>query len=220
MKRPVCDIAFTLAVKAAQTAQGSRTAYEKMEQCGGWQNRVTAELAEFIAGRDSFYLGTVNSDGYPYIQHRGGPKGFLKVFDDRTLAFADFVGNAQYNSVGNLDENDKVFLFLLDYPNRRRIRIWGTAKVIEDDQKLLNRLADEEYRGKPERAFVITISAWDINCPQHIEPRWTEDEIAPLVEELRSLTKSLEEENRRLREELAQCNASTKNGSKRTSNEY
>ena len=162
MKRPVSDIAFTPAVKAAQTVRGSRTAYEKMEQRGGWQNRVTAELAEFIADRDSFYLGTVNSDGHPYIQHRGGPKGFLKVLDDRTFAFADFVGNAQYISVGNLDENDKAFLFLMDYPNRHRIKIWGTAKVIENDQELLNRLADKEYRGKPEGAFVITISAWDI----------------------------------------------------------
>lgn len=214
MKRPVSDIAFTPAVKAAQTARGSRTAYEKMEQRGGWLNRVTAELAEFIADRDSFYLGSVNSDGHPYIQHRGGPKGFLKVLDDRTLAFADFVGNAQYISVGNLDENDKVFLFLMDYPNRRRIKIWGTAKVIEDDHNLLNRLADEEYRAKPERAFVVKISAWDINCPQHIKPRWTEEEIAPRVGDLRRLTKSLEQENQRLREELSRCCVSTSEESK------
>jgi predicted pyridoxine 5'-phosphate oxidase superfamily flavin-nucleotide-binding protein len=214
VKRPVSDIAFTPAVKAAQTVRGSRTAFEKMEQRGGWQNRVTAELAEFIADRDSFYLGTVNSDGHPYIQHRGGPKGCLTVLDDRTLAFADFVGNAQYISVGNLDENDKVFLFLMDYPNRRRIKIWGTAKVIEDDQELLNRLADKEYRAKPERAFVITISAWDINCPQHITPRWTEEEFTPRDENLQRLTKSLERENQRLREELSRCCMSTFNESK------
>jgi predicted pyridoxine 5'-phosphate oxidase superfamily flavin-nucleotide-binding protein len=216
VKRPVSDIAFTPAIKAAQSTRGSRTAYEKMEQRGGWQNRATPELKAFIAVRDSFYLGTVNSDGHPYIQHRGGPKGFLKFLNDRTLAFADFVGNAQYISVGNLDENDKVFLFLMDYPNRRRIKIWGTARVVEDDQELLNRLADVEYRGKPERAFVVTISAWDVNCPQHIKPRWTEKEIAPQVEELQSLTRSLEEENQRLREELAQCSLSTKNGTKST----
>jgi predicted pyridoxine 5'-phosphate oxidase superfamily flavin-nucleotide-binding protein len=205
VKRRVSDIAFTPAVKAAQTAHGSRPAYEKMEQRGGWQNRITAELKEFVADRDSFYLGTVNSDGHPYIQHRGGPKGFLKVLNDRTLAFADFVGNAQYISVGNLDENDKVFLFLMDYPNRRRIKIWGIAKVIENDQELLNRLTDEEYRGKPERAFVVIISAWDINCPQHIKPRWTEEEFATRVQNLQRLTNSLEQENQRLREELSRC---------------
>lgn len=217
MKRPVSDIAFTPAVKAAQTARGSRTAYEKMVQHGGWQNRVTAELAEFIADRDSFYLGTANSAGHPYIQHRGGPKGFLKVLDDRTLAFADFVGNAQYISVGNLDENDKAFLFLMDYPNRRRIKIWGTAKLIEDDQELLKQVTEEGYRGTPERVFVFTILAWDINCPQHIKARWTEGEIATLVDDLRSLTKSLEKENQRLREELARCNVSTINESKSVS---
>ena len=217
MKRPVSDIAFTPAVKAAQIVRGSRTAYEKMEQRGGWQNQVTAELAEFIADRDSFYLGTVNSDGHPYIQHRGGPKGFLKVLDNRALAFADFAGNAQYISVGNLDENNKAFIFLMDYPNRRRIKIWGTANIIEGDPELLKRVTDEGYRGKPERAFVFTISAWDINCPQHIKPRWAEGEIAPLVEDLRSLTKSLEEENQRLREALARCSVSTINESTRTS---
>ncbi len=199
MTRPISDIAFTPAVKAAQQQRGSREVYGKMEQRGGWHDRVTTELAEFVAQRDSFYLGTATADGQPYIQHRGGPKGFLKVLDERTLAFADFVGNAQYISIGNLDENDKAFIFLMDYPNRRRIKVWGTAQVVEDDAELLARLTDSNYRGKPQRAFVFHVQAWDINCPQHIKPRWTEEEVGPLVEELRSRVAELEQENRRLR---------------------
>ena len=170
-----------------------------MEQRGGWQNRVTTDLAEFIAQRDSFYLGTASADGQPYIQHRGGPKGFLKVLDEQTLAFADFVGNAQYISIGNLDENKKAFIFLMDYPNRRRIKIWGSAKVIEGDEALLNQLADPNYRGKPERAFVFHVEAWDVNCPQHIEPRWTEEEISPVIDKLRARIEELEAENAQLR---------------------
>ncbi len=202
MKRPISDIAFTTAVKVAQEQRGSREAYTRMEQRGGWQSKVTADLAEFIAQRDSFYLSTASAEGQPYIQHRGGPKGFLKVLDEQTLAFADFVGNAQYISIGNLDENDKAFIFLMDYPNRRRIKIWGTAKVVEGDDELLDRLVDAEYRGKPQRAFVFQVEAWDVNCPQHIKPRWTEEEISPVVDELRARVDQLADENRRLREEL------------------
>ena len=199
MKRPISDIAFTQAVKAAQEQRGSRETYARMEQRGGWQDKVTADLAEFIAQRDSFYLATASADGQPYIQHRGGAKGFLKVLDEHTLAFADFVGNAQYISIGNLDENDKAFIFLMDYPNRRRIKIWGTAKVVEGDDELLHRLVDSEYGGKPQRAFVFHVRAWDVNCPQHIRPRWTEEEIAPAVDELRARVEELERENARLR---------------------
>ena len=199
MKRPISDVAFTPAVKAAQEQRGSREAYGRMEQRGGWQNKVTPDLAEFIAERDSFYLATASADGQPYIQHRGGPKGFLKVLDEHTLAFADFVGNAQYISIGNLDENNKAFIFLMDYPNRRRIKIWGTAKVVEEDDELLSRLIDSDYRGKPERAIVFQVQAWDVNCPQHIKPRWTEEELAPVVDELRARVDQLEAENARLR---------------------
>jgi hypothetical protein len=199
MNGPISDIAFTPSVKAAQEKRGSREAYARMEQRGGWQDKVTADLAAFIAERDSFYLATATPDGQPYIQHRGGPKGFLKVIDDQTLAFADFVGNAQYISTGNLDENNKAFIFLMDYPNRRRIKIWGTAKVVEDKDELLEQLADPEYRGKPERAFVFQIEAWDVNCPQHIEPRWTEAEISPVIDELRTRIEELEAENAQLR---------------------
>jgi len=198
MNQPVSDIAFTPSVKAAQQQRGSREAYEKMEQRGGWRNKVTGELAEFLAERDSFYLGTASADGQPYIQHRGGARGFLKVLDDRTLAFADFIGNAQYISTGNLDENNKAYIFLMDYPNRRRIKIWGTAKVVEGDPELLNRLTDPDYSGKPERAFVFHVEAWDVNCPQHIRPRWTEEEISPLIEELKARIAELETENARL----------------------
>ena len=203
MKVPISDIAFTPAVKAAQQQRGSREAYSRMEQRGGWQDKVTEDLAEFLAQRDSFYLGTASADGQPYIQHRGGPKGFLKVLDEQTLAFADFVGNAQYISIGNLDENDKAYIFLMDYPNRRRIKIWGTAQVVEEDEQLLNMLSDPQYRGKPERAIVFHLEAWDVNCPQHIQPRWTEEELAPLVEDLRTRVDELENENRQLRDQLA-----------------
>jgi predicted pyridoxine 5'-phosphate oxidase superfamily flavin-nucleotide-binding protein len=199
MKSPISDIAFTPAVRAAQEQRGSRKAYAKMEERGGWQNKVTGDLVEFIAQRDSFYLATASAKGQPYIQHRGGAKGFLKVLDEHTLAFADFVGNAQYISTGNLDENNKAFIFLMDYPNRRRIKIWGTAKVVEGDDELIDRLTDVDYRGKPQRAFVFQVEAWDVNCPQHINPRWTEQEISPVVDEMRARIEQLEEENRQLR---------------------
>lgn len=200
MIRPVSDIAFTPSVKAAQQLRGSRESYERMEQRGGWKNKVTPDLATFIADRDSFYLGTASREGQPYIQHRGGPKGFLKVIDEATLGFADFVGNAQYISVGNLDENSKAFIFLMDYPNRRRIKIWGRAEVVEGDSTLLQKLSDTDYAGRPERAIIFHIKAWDVNCPQHILPRWSEAEQASVVESLQSRIVELERENRQLRE--------------------
>ena len=158
------------------------------------------ELRDFIAERDSFYFGTATSNGQPYIQHRGGPRGFLKVLDDNTLAFADFGGNAQYISVGNMDENDKGFIFLMDYANRRRIKIWGTAKYVEDDQQLFTSLADDEYGGRVERAIVFQVYAWDTNCPQHIKPRFTEDELAPMIAEYQRRIRELEAEVQRLGE--------------------
>ena len=194
------DIAFTSSVKAAQAQRGSRAAYAKVEQRGGWQTEVTPELSEFIAQRDSFYLGTASANGQPYIQHRGGPKGFLKVLDERKLAFADFTGNAQYISVGNLDENNKAFLFLMDYPNRRRIKIWGTSEIVEGNTALLHQLNDASYQGSPERAVLFHIEAWDVNCPQHITPRWSEQEFAPIVDSLKSRIEILERENAQLRE--------------------
>ena len=171
-----------------------------MEQRGGWEDKVTPDLAAFLAERDSFYLGTASADGRPYIQHRGGPKGFLKVIDEKTIGFSDFVGNAQYISVGNLDENNKAFIFLMDYPNRRRIKIWGTSEIVENNEDLLQQLTVDDYNGKPQRSFLFHIEAWDANCPQHIIPRWTEDELSPVVDSLKARVTELEQENRRLRE--------------------
>ena len=184
MSTPISDIAFTPAVKGIQKRKGSRKGYARMEERGGWSDRVDSDLEAFIAERDSFYLGTASADGRPYIQHRGGPKGFLKVLDESTLAFADFAGNRQYISMGNLSENDRAYLFLMDYPNRRRVKIWGRAEVVEDDAALLDRLVDPAYDSRPERVFVFHIEAWDTNCPQHIRPRFTEEEVAPLIEKL------------------------------------
>jgi len=199
MIRPVSDIAFTPAVKRAQEIRGSRDSYQRMEQRGGWEQEVTPELAAFIDERDSFYMATASADGQPYIQHRGGEKGFLKVIDNKTLAFADFVGNAQYISVGNLDENNKAFIFLMDYTNRRRIKLWGTASVIEDDAELLRHVTNPSYSGKPERVIVFSVEAWDVNCPQHITPRWTKEEQSAAFTVLENRIAELEEENELLR---------------------
>ena len=173
----VSDVAFTPAVKAQQVRLGSRSAYERMENRGGWSDSVTPELAAFIAERDSFYLGTASADGQPYIQHRGGPRGFLKVLDEHTLGFADFSGNAQYISLGNLMENEKAFIFLMDYPNRKRIKIWGSARYVEEDPEWLSRLVVPGYDSRPERAIIFAVRAWDLNCPQHITPRYTVEEL-------------------------------------------
>ncbi len=194
MREHVSDVAFTPAVKAAQARNGSRAAYARMEEKRGWQNAVTPELAAFIAERDSFYLATASAAGHPYIQHRGGPTGFLKVLGERTLGFADFGGNRQYITVGNLSENDKAYIFLMDYANRRRIKIWGRARVVEDDPELLDRLVDPAYEARPERAVVFEIEAWDVNCPQHITRRYTDAEITAAVAPLRRRIAELEAE--------------------------
>ena len=170
MTRP-SDVAFTETVKAIQTRKGSRQAYARMEQRGGWETEINDELAAFIGEQTSFFLATANADGQPYIQHRGGPKGFLRVLDGSTLAFADVRGNRQYISLGNLEENAKVHLFLIDYAHRRRVKIWGEATVVEDDPVLLAKLTPSDYDAKAERAFVIRVVAWDENCPQHIPQR-------------------------------------------------
>ena len=192
MTTNISDIAFTDSVKAIQERKGSRDAYAKMDAKGGWSDEISDELTSFIETRDSFYLGTASASGQPYIQHRGGNKGFLKALDDRTLAFADYAGNRQYISIGNLFENDRAYLFLMDYPNRRRVKIWGRAEVVENDRDLLARLVDPDYKARPERVFLFHIEAWDVNCPQHIRPRFTEEEITPLIEGLKQRIKSLE----------------------------
>jgi predicted pyridoxine 5'-phosphate oxidase superfamily flavin-nucleotide-binding protein len=192
MSEYVSDIAFTPAVKLLQEEKGSRRAYANMEESHGWQTTITDDLASFIAERDSFYIGTANADGQPYIQHRGGQPGFLKVLDEKTLAFADFRGNRQYISAGNLTENDKAYLFLMDYPNQRRIKIWGRARVVEADPELLARLTDADYKGQPERAVVFEVGAWDVNCPQHITPRYTEEEVGEMMAPLKRRIAELE----------------------------
>jgi uncharacterized protein len=193
------DIAFTPAVKAIQSRQGSRSSYGRMERGEGWQTTVTSELAEFLADLDMFYLGTANAAGQPYIQYRGGPPGFLKVIDERTLGFADFGGNRQYVTLGNLAENPQAFLFLMDYANSRRVKVWGTAKVVEGDPSLEERLRDPTYAGKVERAILFAVEAWDVNCPQHIHQRFSQRQIAPVVEQLQSRTADLESELKHLR---------------------
>lgn len=185
------DIAFTAAVKGIQAAKGSRTNYAKVER-RGWQTRVTPELTEFLAELDMFYLGTANAEGQPYIQYRGGSPGFLKVLDDKTLAFADFGGNRQYITLGNLSENPKAFIFLMDYANSQRVKLWGTAKVVEDDAELLDQLHDPYYPGKIERAIVFTLEAWDINCPQHIHKRFPQRQIKPVIDGLKDRIAELE----------------------------
>jgi len=192
------DVAFSPAVKVWQEKMGSRAGYARMEQKGSWKGGVTPDLAAFLAERDSFYLATASAEGQPYIQHRGGPKGFLRVLDERTLAFADFAGNRQYISAGNLSENDRAQIFLMDYANRQRIKIWGRARVVEDDPALLERLADPAYKGRPERAIVFEIAAWDVNCPQHITRRYTEAEVATALEKLTARIAELEDEVARL----------------------
>src|SRR3954447_19586668 len=193
------DIAFTPAVKAIQERKGSRRGYARMERGSGGQTTVTPDLAAFVADLDMFYLGSATADGQPYIQHRGGPPGFLKVIDDRTLGFADFGGNRQYVTLGNLSENPKAFLFLMGYANARRLKVWGTAKVVEDDPALLEKLRDPDYPGEVERAIVFTIEAWDVNCPQHIHRRFSQRQVAPVVEQLQARIAALEAEVERLR---------------------
>jgi uncharacterized protein len=153
---------------------------------------VTPELAEFLSDMDMFYLGTANAQGQPYIQYRGGAPGFLKVIDEHTLGFADFAGNQQYITLGNLSENPKAFIFLMDYANTRRVKLWGTAKVIENDSALLTRLTDPAEPGTVERAILFTIEAWDINCPQHIHKRFSQRQIAPIIEKLQNRVPELE----------------------------
>ncbi|GAC1632421.1 MAG: pyridoxamine 5'-phosphate oxidase family protein [Nevskia sp.] len=196
---PSSDVAFTAAVKAVQARRGSREDYRWIEQAGGWRTTVTAELAAFIARRDSVYLATANALGQPYVQHRGGPPGFIQVLDEKTLAFADFIGNRQFVTTGNLSENDQAFLFLMDYVNRRRIKLWGRARVVEDDAELVARLMPKGYRARPIQAIVFTLAAWDMNCDKHIPQRFPAADVAATVTGLRERIAALEAENAQLR---------------------
>jgi uncharacterized protein len=166
------DVAFTPAVKSIQARKGSRGAYARVEQNGGWRTDIDENLTAFLADVNSLYFATASADGQPYIQHRGGPRGFVKILDSRTLAFADYSGNRQYITQGNLAENPKAHIFLMDYAHRRRVKIWGEARVIENDPALLASLMPQGYKARPEQAILFTIAAWDTNCPQHIPQKF------------------------------------------------
>jgi len=172
------DIAFTPTVKAIQTRKGSRSGYAHVEENGGWRTEVDDNLGAFLAEANSFFLATASADGQPYMQHRGGPKGFVKVLDKQTLAFADYSGNRQYITQGNLAENPKANIFIMDYAHRRRVKLWGTARVVEDDPALMRSLMPQGYRAKPEQVILFTIAAWDTNCPQHIPQKFDAADVA------------------------------------------
>ncbi len=203
MRQYPSDVAFTPAVKEVQSQQGSRSGYARMERGEGWQTTVTPELAAYLAELDMFYLATANAAGQPYVQYRGGPPGFLKVLDEHTLAFADFGGNRQYLTIGNLSENPRAFLFLMDYANRRRVKVWGAAKVVEGDAVLEDRLRDPAYPGKVERAILFTVEAWDVNCQQHIQARFSQRQFGPVIEQLQTRIAELESEVERLKSSSA-----------------
>lgn len=193
------DVAFTSTVKAVQARKGSRTPYGRMEEKGGWQTRITPEIASFIEAQTSIFLATVNAEGQPYIQHRGGPAGFLQVLDDKTIGFADFAGNRQYITQGNLADNPKAHLFLIDYTHRKRIKIWGEARVIEGDDALTARLMPGRYKARPEQVILFTVSAWDANCAQHIPQRFEAADVAAMLAARDQRIEELETEIRGLR---------------------
>jgi len=196
------DIVFTPAAQRAQAERGSARAYARQKD-EGFPDRVTPELAAFIAEQDTAFLGTASVEGAPYIQHRGGPKGFIKVLDEKTLGFADYRGNRQYITLGNLSENGRAFLFLLDFSRRQRIKLWGHARVVEGDDSLIERLFDQGYQARPERVILFTIDAWNANCSQHITARLTEPEIEHVFATVHERIAALQAENTRLRAALA-----------------
>lgn len=172
------DVAFTPAVKAVQARKGSRDGYANLEARGGFRTEIDEDLASRLAQANSFYLATASRDGQPYIQHRGGPKGFVKILDKNTIAFADYSGNRQYITQGNLSENPKAYIFIMDYAHRRRVKIWGEARIVEDDPALLQSLMPKGYRARPEQVIVFKIEAWDTNCPQHIPQKFDAADVA------------------------------------------
>jgi predicted pyridoxine 5'-phosphate oxidase superfamily flavin-nucleotide-binding protein len=201
------SVVFTSAAQTAQAERGSATAYAR-RMAEGFPDTVTPELAQFIAQLDTAFLATATADGAPYIQHRGGPKGFIKVIDERTLGFADYRGNRQYITLANLSENDRAYLFLLDPARRQRIKLWGRARVVENDAALVEKLFDTGYKAKPERAILVTIAAWDVNCSQHIVTRFTEAEIEEAFAIVQEKVAALQAENTHLRTQLAKATAS------------
>jgi uncharacterized protein len=200
------DVVFTAAVKARQEEMGSRSGYAKFESTRGWESRVTPVLADFIAAQTSMYIATANAEGQPYMQHRGGPLGFLHVLDEQTLAFADYAGNKQYITAGNLDENPKVQLFLMDYANTQRVKIWGEAKIVSGDQALIARVSSPDYPAKVERVIVFTIKAWDANCPKHIPKLLKVEDVIPAIQERDQKIAALEARLKELERKLSAAN--------------
>jgi predicted pyridoxine 5'-phosphate oxidase superfamily flavin-nucleotide-binding protein len=195
------DVAFTPAVKAIQERKGSRGAYHGVEE-RGWRTEITEDLKAFIEAQISVYLATANAEGQPYIQHRGGPPGFLHVADEKTIAFADFKGNRQFITQGNLAENPKAYLFLMDYEHRRRVKIWGEAHVVEGDAELQAKLMPEGYPARPEQVILFKVAAWDVNCSQHIPQRFEVADVAHAIAQRDQKIAALQAETERLRDEL------------------
>lgn len=193
------DIAFTPTIKAVQARKGSRPAYSRMEERGSWETRITPDIAAFIQAQVSVFLATASADGQPYIQHRGGPEGFLRVLDDKTIGFVDYSGNRQYITQGNLADNAKAHLFLIDYANRRRVD-WGEARIVEGDAELTAKLMPAGYKARPEQVILFTVAAWDANCQQHIPQRFEAADVAAALIARDERIKALEEEVARLRE--------------------
>jgi uncharacterized protein len=198
------SVVFPPAVQKAQSERGLAKAYEA-RIAEGFPDKITPELAKFIAEQDTAFLATAGADGAPYVQHRGGPKGFIKVIDERTLGFADYRGNRQYITLANLGENDRAFLFLFDPARRQRIKLWGSARVVENDPALVEKLFDAGYKARSERAILFTIEAWDVNCSSHIVTRFTEAEIEQALATVQAKIAELEAENTRLRAALSQA---------------
>jgi uncharacterized protein len=188
------DVAFTPTVKSIQARKGSREAYAKAEARGGWRTEIDENLTGFLAETNSFYLATASADGQPYIQHRGGPKGFVKILDKNTIAFADYSGNRQYITQGNLAENPKAHIFVMDYAHRRRVKIWGEARVVEDDPALTEALMPKGYRARPEQVILFRIATWDTNCPQHIPQKFDAADVAAALAERGARIAALEAE--------------------------
>jgi predicted pyridoxine 5'-phosphate oxidase superfamily flavin-nucleotide-binding protein len=199
MTKPSSDVAFSTSVKELQERRGSRAAYTRLEAKGGWETTIDEQLALFIAAARSFYLATASKDGQPYVQHRGGPPGFLRAIDEKTLAFADFSGNRQYITAGNLAENPRAMIFIMDYERRRRLKIWGTARVIDDDPEFIGRLLPNAYEARAEAAILFAVEAWDTNCPQHIPQMLFAEDVAEAIGALQGRISALEAENARLR---------------------
>ena len=192
MKRPASDVAFSPSVKAVQAERGSRAAYARMEARGGFHPAVDDDLREFLARVDTAFLATASADGQPYVQHRGGPKGFIRALDDRTLAILDLAGNRQYVTTGNLRENDRYCLLLFDYLERQRIKVWGTAQAVPVSEQLLRAWGEVDRSARAEQVLLLTVTAWDANCPKHIPQKINVDEVEPVVAGLRARVAELE----------------------------